>query len=79
MVVDTSVVIAILPEEVDGPSRIRALIEASGAVRSVAFYVEVRIVAGAPGDQGETEVDGTVVGCGSDVVLVTSAQAAARR
>lgn len=75
MVVDTSAVVAILLDEVEGQRFAERLAEAGGAVLSAASYVELRIIARSRGERGEIEVDGTLLDCGIEIVPVTVSQA----
>lgn len=74
MVVDTSAVIAILADELEGEAFGRALAMAPSRVMSVASYIELMMIALSRDLAGRAEVEGLLADAGIEVVPVTAAQ-----
>ena len=75
MVVDTSVVVAILVGEPDASSLAAALASATAPVMSAASYVELLLVSLSRGIAGRSEVDETLIDAAIEIAPVSLEQA----
>jgi ribonuclease VapC len=75
MVVDTSVLIAILLQEEDAQIYADAIARAGTAALSAASYVELAIVSLSRGVRGRAELEATLADAGIEIIAVTLDQA----
>ena len=75
MVVDTSVLIAILLQEEDAQIYADAIVRAGTAALSAASYVELAIVSLSRGVRGRAELEATLADAGIEMIAVTLDQA----
>jgi ribonuclease VapC len=75
MVIDTSVLMAILLQEEDAQIYADAIVRAGTAALSAASYVELAIVSLSRGVRGRAELEATLADAGIEIVPVTLDQA----